>query len=76
LKNCITSKLFGYSVEQTSERDCSYENEQKCTVKFVYGFDSNGARRVRVQREPICTDPPAYMAIGLGNNSTALKTRR
>ena len=63
-------------MEQTSERDCSYENEQKCTVKFVYGFDSNGARRVRVQREPICTDPPAYMAIGLGNNSTALKTRR
>ncbi|KAI9549957.1 hypothetical protein GHT06_007613 [Daphnia sinensis] len=53
-------------VEETSERECSYENEEKCTVKFVYGFDSNGARRVRVQKEPICPEPIPALAIGLG----------
>jgi len=60
--------LFVYKVEESSERDCFYENEQKCTVKFVYGFDSNGARHVRVQQNPVCPDPSAYMAIGFGNN--------
>ena len=53
-------------VEQTSERECSYENEQKCTVKFVYGFGADGSRRVRVQREPICPQPVPALAIGLG----------
>ncbi len=54
-------------MEQTSERDCSYENEQKCVVKFVYGFDSDGGRRVRVKREPDCPDPVPVLALGLGN---------
>ncbi|XP_046454931.1 integrin beta-PS-like [Daphnia pulex] len=53
-------------VEESSERDCSYENEQKCTVKFVYGYDSNGARQVRVQQDPVCPDPVPVLAIGLG----------
>ncbi|XP_057381290.1 integrin beta-PS-like [Daphnia carinata] len=53
-------------VEETSERECSYENEKKCTVKFVYGFDSNGAILVRVQQEPICPPPIPVLAIGFG----------
>lgn len=53
-------------MEQTSERDCSYENEQKCIVKFVYGFDTDGSRRVRVQKEPVCPQPVPALAIGLG----------
>ena len=61
-----------FAVEHTSERDCSYENEQKCTVKYVYGFDSNGAKRVRVKREPECPVPVPALAIGLGNNFDAI----
>lgn len=57
-------------MEETSERECSYENEEKCSVKFVYGFDSNGARQVRVQQEPICPPPIPTLAIGLGNDAT------
>jgi len=53
-------------VEQASERDCSYENDQRCEVKFVYGFGSRGERRVRVQREPVCPKPVPAMAIGVG----------
>ncbi|XP_057381289.1 integrin beta-PS-like [Daphnia carinata] len=53
-------------VEETSERECSYENEQKCTINFVYGFDSNGARQVRVQQEPICPPPIPVLAVGFG----------
>ena len=49
----------------TSERDCSYENKEKCQVKFVYGFDpATGARKVRVQREPVCPTPIPALAIG------------
>lgn len=62
-----------YKVEESSERDCSYENEQKCTVKFVYGYDSNGARQVRVQQDPVCPDPVPVLAIGLGKNTHILQ---
>lgn len=53
-------------MEQTSERDCFYENDQSCKVKFIYGFGSRGERRVRVQSEPICPVPVPAMAIGVG----------
>ena len=53
-------------MEQTSERDCSYENEERCQVKFVYGFGNRGERKVRVQREPVCAEPVPMMAIGIG----------
>ena len=53
-------------MEEASERECVYENDQRCEVKFIYGFGSRGERRVRVQREPVCPQPVPALAIGVG----------
>lgn len=59
--------MIPFLVESASERDCSYVNDKQCTVKYVYGFDANtGAKRVRVQREPVCSEPVPVLAIGAG----------
>lgn len=35
-------------------------------MKFVYGFDDYGYRRVRVQQDPICPQPVPILAISFG----------
>lgn len=53
-------------VENPSERDCSYKDDKNCIVKFVYGYDDYGHRRVRVQQDPICPQPVPVIAISFG----------
>ena len=61
----IETKLLN-SAEQISERDCSYNDDNNCIVKFVYGYDDYSEVKVRVKKDPICPAPVPALAIGLG----------
>lgn len=40
--------------------------DNDCSVKFIYGYNADGEMQIRVQLDPVCSEPLPLMAISLG----------
>lgn len=66
LVNDCCNRSFSDAVEQTSERECFYLDDDNCQIRFIYGFGENGEKRVRVEEQRMCPQPLRVHVIGFG----------
>lgn len=62
----VVTGHFSDAVEQTSERECFYLDDDNCQIRFIYGFGENGEKRVRVEEQRMCPQPLRVHVIGFG----------